>query len=62
MFKYAEKLYDGKGVEMNKKEAAKYYKKASDLGHANASYQYGRMLYFGQGIILNKKEASKYLK
>ena len=62
MFDYALKLYTGKDVDLNKKEAAKYYKMAADLGQSEAIHNYAMMLKKGEGIKVNKKEARKYMK
>ena len=37
-------LYNGDGIEMNKKEAAKYYKMAADNKDIESSVKYANML------------------
>lgn len=59
---YANLLYLGKGIQVNLKEAAKYFKIAADKGDVNLIYQYGVMLMNGKGINVDYKEAAKYFK
>lgn len=47
MFKYAVMLQDGDGIEMNKREASKYYKLAADQGHLESIHNYAIMLQNG---------------
>ena len=51
MFEY------GKGINNNYAEAVKYYKLASDQGHAEAAYALGYMFEFGKGVAKNNAEA-----
>lgn len=52
----------GRGVSIDKKEAAKYLKKSADAGYAIAMRNYCHMLKNGDGIPKNRKEAFKYSK
>ena len=47
IFLYELQLYYGFGVPVNKKKAAKYFKKAADRGHQLAIKNYAMMLYNG---------------
>ena len=54
----------GKKLKQNKNfvEAAKYLKKASDLGHPKAMAAYGDLLLNGDGVEMNDKLAVEYFK
>lgn len=52
----------GEGVEKNRSEAAKWYKKAAEQGHADAQYKYANCLFWGEGVVENKSEAIKWYK
>ena len=62
MREYANMLSEGDGIEMNKKEAARYYKLAADKGDTESMNKYSEMLSKGNGIEKNLKEAARYLK
>ena len=47
----------GQGVDINFKEAAKWYLKAANQGYTEAQYNIGAMLYEGKGVEQNYKEA-----
>ncbi len=47
----------GQGVDINFKEAAKWYLKAANQGFTEAQYNIGVMLYEGEGVEQNYKEA-----
>ena len=47
----------GRGVDINLKEAAKWYLKAANQGYTEAQYNIGAMLYEGKGVEQNYKEA-----
>ena len=47
----------GQGVDINFKEAAKWYLKAANQGYTEAQYNIGVMLYEGKGVEQNYKEA-----
>ncbi len=52
--------HKGEGVAQDYKEAAKWYRKASEQGLAAAQYNLGCMYYDGQGVTQNYKEAVKW--
>ena len=62
MNKYGEILKKGEGVEVNKEEAAQYFKMAADRGNPAGMFNYGNMLYKGEGVEINKEEAARYFK
>lgn len=53
-----ESLYEY--LKENKQIAAKYFKKAADLGNVPSMLKFGFMLWKGYGVKENKKEARKY--
>jgi TPR repeat protein len=61
-WKYAEMLYTGDGIEMNKSFAAHYLKLCADQGHAHAQLNFGLMLSRGDGPVVNKPHAAYYWK
>ena len=54
------KYYDGDGVPVDKKEAAKFCKIAVYKGYLKAIESYLLMLLKGDGIPINKKKATRY--
>lgn len=52
----------GTGVDMNQKEAAKWYKMAADQGYANAQWNLAFRYVRGQGVAEDYKEAARYFK
>lgn len=52
----------GKGVSVNKEEAARLYKEEADENDINSMYNYAVMLKNGEGVKTDKKEAVFYLK
>ena len=52
--------YDGDGVLQDRKEAAKWWRKAAQQGYADAQYNLGVMYYKGEGVIQDFKEAVKW--
>ena len=54
--------YFGRGVPINKKEAARFLKILADGGHVDSMNNYGNILSLGDGIEINKQEAAKYFK
>jgi len=44
----------GMGVTQDYAEAAKWYRKAADQGHASAQYYLGLMYYQGEGVSKNR--------
>lgn len=56
-------FYDGKkGLEQNYDSAAKYYRKAAELGYHWGEFNIGRCYYEGNGVEQNYKEAVKWFK
>ena len=43
-------LCKGKGVKKNAAEAAKWWRKAADQGHAQAQFELGCLYYVGEGV------------
>ena len=43
-------------------EAARWYRKAAEQGHANAQYELGWCYFLGQGVKENREEAKKWWK
>lgn len=62
MIIYGNMLYQGSGIDEDKKEAARMFKMAADLGDSEAMFRYGVMASNGHGIERNTKEAAKYYK
>lgn len=55
-------FYGGNVIEVNKEEAAKYYKIVSDKEHVKSKYSYAKMLRGGDRISIDKEDVYKYLK
>lgn len=64
MYNYAVLLEEGKGIQSNKTEAARYFKMSADQGNSEAMYRYAVSLINGKrgDAKMNKKEGFKYLK
>ena len=62
MYNYGVMLYNGIGVNLNKKEAAKYFKMAADEGDVSGMRNYAIMLENGEGMKANKREAARIFK
>lgn len=60
MNNYANFLFYGKGIEVDKEQAAHFYKSAADKGNDFAMNNYANMLMNGKGIEVDKKEAFNY--
>lgn len=58
--KYAHMAFQGDGIPVDKKEAAKYFKMAADKGYSGAMFFYAEMLERGDGIPSDMKESHKY--
>ncbi|MEI7607982.1 MAG: hypothetical protein WCJ64_11415, partial [Rhodospirillaceae bacterium] len=54
------KYESGFGVKKNLAKAFKFYKKAAELGHADAQFNVGRMYFLGIGIKQSDTKAVKY--
>lgn len=53
---------NGEGVQMNKEEASKNYKKVADKGNKDAMLKYGLILENGIGVEVDKGKALSYYK
>ncbi len=53
---------EGRGVEKNDKEAAKWFRKAAEQGDAVSQYELGRLYAKGKGVEKNDKEAAKWFR
>ena len=49
--------YKGYGVAKNEQEAAVWYRRVADQGHAKAQFNLGRMYYLGEGVAKDRQEA-----
>ena len=56
------KYFNGDGVEIDIKEAVKWYKKAADTGNTDAQYILGEIYYYGFGIEEDEEEGLKWLR
>lgn len=52
----------GDGVEQSDAEAAKWFRKAADQGHADAQYQLGVMCQNGWGVAKDEGEAQRWFR
>lgn len=59
MFKYGMMLYISNEVNINKKEAVKYFLNAADKGLNDSTYKYAMMLFNGEEVTADKKEVAK---
>jgi TPR repeat protein len=50
----------GHGVQKNEAEAAKWYRKAAELGNAEAQCMLGKFYYWGSSVPKNEAEAAKW--
>lgn len=63
MNKLGDTFFDGKNLlKKNDEAAARCYRYAAELGHADACYSYGWCLRHGVGVHENDAEAAKWLK
>ena len=51
---------NGEGVEQDKAEAAKWFRKAADQGYAGAQYNLGHCYANGYGVKQDRAEAAKW--
>ncbi|MCK5876077.1 MAG: sel1 repeat family protein [Candidatus Marithrix sp.] len=58
-FRLAKMYYDGKGVDNNPIEAAKWYRKAAEQGHIEAQYYLGALYFVGGGGAAQSFSKSK---
>jgi TPR repeat protein len=61
-FQYGLCLFNGRGVHLNRPEAAKYFKLSADQGYSEAQYWYAHCLAQGDGVIKNNSLALQYFK
>ena len=54
------RYYKGDGVETNRAEAVKWYRKAAERGHAGAQFALGTCYCYGEGVEKNHAEAVKW--
>ena len=50
----------GRGIGMDRTEAAKWFRKAAEQGYAKAQYHLGFCYLHGKGVVLDKLEAVKW--
>lgn len=62
VYKYRAIRSNNYGVKRNRREAARYFKKAADLGDVRSMRKYRSMLYDGDGIEKDRKTAAFYFK
>ena len=62
MFEYAQIIFHGDGVPVNKNESIKYYKKADDEDHVEAMFKYALIIKTDDEISNDNLEALKYYK
>jgi TPR repeat protein len=60
--RYAELLSQGKGIGLNKAEAAKFLRMAADQGDVDAQYSYALAVRNGEGVVPDFSEALRYLR
>ena len=61
-YQYGCLLRTGKCGKVSFTEAAAYFKKAADQGHARAQFNYGVCLHQGEGVAKNVRESMRYYK
>ncbi len=52
----------GDGAQEDESEAAKWYRRAAEQGHAGAQYELGVCYYDGEGVEENEEEALKWFR
>ncbi len=60
LFEIGARYTEGRGVQADPAEAAKWYKLAADEGLAPAQYRYGNVLEKGTGVSRDLKQAAEY--
>ena len=60
--KYAHMAFQGDGIPVDKKEAAKYFKIVADNGSLDSTIIYIKILLTGDGIEPDKMQAARYIK
>jgi TPR repeat protein len=61
-FVYANVLFDGRGVVIDRKQASRYFKLAAETGHIGALNQYADILQQGWGIPKDLHQAAQYFR
>ncbi len=56
------RYYEGRGVKVNKVEAAKWFRKAAEENHVTAQYSLAVCYDIGDGVIKDKTEAVKWFR
>ena len=51
---------EGRGVQKNEPEAARWFRKAAEQGHGQACFNLGRAYHFGLGVKQSNDEAAKW--
>jgi TPR repeat protein len=59
---YGVSLRDGRGIPMDPKEAAHYFKLSADQGNPDGQWLYGECLRDGRGIPMDLQGAAHYFK
>ena len=63
MYQIGEIYSEGsKEVDKDLLEAASWYRKAAEKGHAGSQYKYGLALYYGCGVAEDERESAKWLR
>jgi TPR repeat protein len=57
---YAYRLEFGRGVSVDLRQAADYYKRSADQGNPRGECGYGRCLEFGKGVEVDMHQAAEY--
>ena len=52
----------GEGVAKDGKEAAAWFRRAADQGHAKAQFILGLMYYRGEGVAKDEQEAAAWIR
>ena len=62
LYQKAENYYYGHGARLDYAEAAEWYRKAAELGSADAQYSLGHMYQFGQGVRQSYRDAANWFR
>ena len=62
LYQKAENYYYGHGARLDYAEAAEWYRKAAELGSADAQYSLGDMYQFGQGVRQSYRDAANWFR
>ena len=61
-FRLGAMYYYGEGVAQDKREAAKWFRKAAEQGLAEAQFGLGMVCYHGDGVAQDVREAAKWFR